>query len=115
LTTIDNLCNELDVLKVRYDRRNLLRYMFVFADEFVNYNNLPHYQLIYNELIEWKLSLLVQHTRELYEKNTSMAYQELKIPTNAIISKTMLEYETKNWKRYMREREVRKNFETAEH
>lgn len=105
MTTIDNLLNELDVHKVRYDRGILLGYLFEFAHQFADYNELPRYQLTYNTIIEWKLKAIVDYTTSMYDKSKTLAYQELRVPSPKTISRTMLEYETKNWRQWQNKKQ----------
>lgn len=100
MTTIDDLFHELDIVKARYDKKALLQYFFEFACQFAEHNDLPRYQITYDAIISWKLAVLVKHTQMNYNKDKSFAYQELKVPQDKSISKTILEYETKNWNAY---------------
>lgn len=99
MRTIDRLLSELDCIKMRYDRTRLLKYLFEFASQFCEYNNLPKAQVHYEAIISWKLSGMVVHGQRNYEKNTAMAYQSITIPPTSGIPR-MLRCETENWKHY---------------
>jgi hypothetical protein len=96
MTTIDDMFNEMNRVKARYDKQDVLGYLFEFAYQFNNYCKLPHSNLCYEAVISWKMTRIVHILRKRYDENKSMCYMTIEMPSKSTIAPTLYQ-ERLNW------------------
>jgi hypothetical protein len=99
MTTIDDMFHEMDRVKARYDRGEVLNYLFEFAYQFNNFCKLPHTNLCYEAVISWKLARIQSILRKRYDENKSLCYMTIEMPDKSTIRDTIPQ-ERLNWLKY---------------
>jgi hypothetical protein len=99
MSTIDTIFSEMDRVKAKYNRQEILGFFFEFATELMDYTGTPKTQENYNNIISWKMYYLSKHLYKIYDKNKSLKEQIIKMPSYKEIP-ACLPVEVDNWNKY---------------